>query len=537
MSNQQKIWMPLLLALALSAGILLGFLMAPSGNAQRFFTFEKPRPLQEVIDLIDSRYVDNVSWQQLSDTAIQAVLSRLDPHSQLIPAASLQFVNDDMAGKFSGIGIEFDIISDTVNVINIVPGGPADKAGLLIGDKIIRVNGADVAGKKLLPDDIRKRFRGERGSRADVVLVRNGKNITLSITRDVIPVNSIDAAYMITDSVGFLRIGKFTQQTYREFMAALQELNKSGMRALILDLRANGGGILDESIAVADEFLDGEKLVTYTEGKHFPRKEYRCKKPGLFEQGSLVVLIDEGSASASEILAGALQDWDRATIAGRRSFGKGLVQEQYDLSDGSALRLTIARYYTPLGRSIQRPYDQGGKAYFEEIAQRFDSSLGHANADSTSPVDTGKMYRTKKGHRLFGGGGIRPDIAIVPDTSGYSSVTASLLSNGTLSEMAYRYYVNHTVGMQAFISPEDFIRRHQFSESDWEQFFSDIKASGADPLKLGFAEKKLIGDRLQALVARQRWRNDGFYKLLNAHDNTVQKALDMLRNASSTPLP
>lgn len=529
--------MPLWLSLSMALGIVLGFFMAPSHSPSTFFRFEKPRPLQEVMDLIDSRYVDQVNWQQLNDTAIQAVLGKLDPHSQLIPATSLQLVNDDMAGKFSGIGIEFDIIDDTIHVINIVPGGPAEKAGLVIGDKLLAINDSAVAGKKLEPDDVRKYFRGERGSRADVVVLRDNKKITVAITRDVIPVNSIEAAYMIGDKIGYIRIGKFTQQTYREFMTALQQLKKEGLGELVLDLRANGGGILDESIAVADEFLDGEKLITYTQGRHFPRKEYRCKKPGLFEQGNLVVLIDEGSASASEILAGALQDWDRATIAGRRSFGKGLVQEQYDLSDGSALRLTIARYYTPLGRSIQRPYNHGEKAYYDEIARRYDSSLGKPATDTVSAADTGKVYVTRKGHRLFGNGGIRPDIDIAPDTSGFSSATALLFSKGRLSEMAYRYYVTHKVGMQSYTGPDDFIRRHQFSDTDWSRFNEAIRASGIDPDKLGFSEKKLIGDRLQALLARQRWRNEGYYKLLNTHDGTVQRAMELLRKSGTAPLP
>lgn len=521
----------------MSIGVVLGFFMAPSGPSSTFFRFEKPRALQEVMDLIDSRYVDQVNWQQLNDTAIQAVLSRLDPHSQLIPAASLQFVNDDMLGKFSGIGIEFDIIDDTVHVINIVPQGPAEKAGLAIGDKILGINGTTIAGKKLQPEDVRKNFRGERGSKADLSVLREGRKITVNLTREIIPVNSIEAAYMIGDKTGYLRIGKFTQQTYREFMTAMQELKKNGLGELILDLRSNGGGVLDESIAVADEFLDGEKLITYTEGKHFPRKEYRCKKPGLFEQGNLIVLIDEGSASASEILAGALQDWDRATIAGRRSFGKGLVQEQYDLSDGSALRLTIARYYTPLGRSIQRPYNNGGKAYYDEIARRYDSGLGKPVTDSVSAADTGKVFITRKGHRLFGGGGILPDLNIFPDTSGYSPATALLFSKGKLSEMAYRYYVAHTAMMQTYIGPDDFSRRHQFSDADWVVFDKEIRASGINPDELGFSEKKLIGDRLQALLARQRWRNEGYYKLLNTHDSSVLHALELLRKTGTTPLP
>ena len=327
MNKKLQIWLPLLFSVAIIAGMAMGYKMRDNLPGKKFFFVDKRRPLQEIMDLLENKYVDTVKIAALSDTAISAILSKLDPHSVFIPAEDLQGVNDDIAGKFFGIGIEFNIFNDTINVINIVPDGPSFKAGIKVGDKFIKVDTTVVAGTKISNEKIRKLLRGDLDTKVLLTIMRDGKLKPFTVSRGIIPVSSVDASYIITNGIGYIRLNKFSQVTYREFMKALEGLQKQGLQKLILDLRGNGGGVLDEATAIADEFLEGDKLITYTEGTHFAKKEYRCKRPGLFEKGALVVLVDEGSASASEILVGALQDWDRATIVGRRSFGKGLVQE------------------------------------------------------------------------------------------------------------------------------------------------------------------------------------------------------------------
>ncbi len=358
-SKKLQVWLPLLFAVTMVAGIYIGYGLNGNGGG-RFFTLSGSSALQEVLELVKDRYVDPVPADSINQVAIDEVLSHLDPHSVFIPASELKEVNEDLMGNFQGIGVEFQLFSDTVNVVSVIKGGPAANAGIQVGDALLRVNDSILlAGKKIKTDDIRKQLRGPAGSTVKVTILRNGVIKNIFIKRGNIPVPSVDAAYMIAPQTGYLRINKFGERTYEEFMQQMEKLQKQGMSQLILDLRGNGGGLMNEATAIADEFLDGEKLIVYTQGNKSPRTEYRCKKDGLFEKGKLIVLVDETSASASEVLTGALQDWDRAVIVGRRTFGKGLVQQQFQLSDGSALRLTVARYYSPLGRNIQKPYTAG----------------------------------------------------------------------------------------------------------------------------------------------------------------------------------
>ena len=347
MNKKIQVWLPLLFSITMIVGMVIGYKMRDNMPGRSFFFVDRPRPVQEIMDLVQNKYVDSVKITSLSDTAVAAILSKLDPHSIFIPAEELQGVNDDIAGKFFGIGVEFNLYDDTINVINVLPDGPGFKAGIKTGDKFLKVDDSVVAGVKITSDKIRKLLRGDNNTKVMITALSDGQTKKYAVVRGIIPVSSVDASYIIGNGIGYIRLNKFSQVTYVEFMKAMEGLQKQGLKKLILDLRGNGGGVLEEATAIADEFLDGDKLITYTEGAHSAKKEYRCKRPGLFENGELVVLADEGTASASEILIGALQDWDRATVVGRRSFGKGLVQEQFDLSDGSALRLTIARYYTP----------------------------------------------------------------------------------------------------------------------------------------------------------------------------------------------
>lgn len=519
-------WLPLLFSITMIAGMFFGYKMRDSMPGKHFFFTEKRRPVQEIMDLIKNRYVDDVEFDKLADTAIQAMLSKLDPHSVFIPAEDLQTVNEDLAGKFFGIGIEFNIFNDTLNVIHVLKDGPGFKAGLVTGDKFIQVDDSLVAGNKTSADAFRKKLRGERGTKVSITYIRNAEKKQAVITRDAIPLVSVDASYMMTKEIGYIRLNKFSSVTYREFMEALELLKKAGLQKLILDLRGNGGGVLDQAVEIADEFLDGDKLITYTEGKHIEKKEYRCRRNGQFETGKLVVLADEGTASASEILTGALQDWDRATIVGRRSFGKGLVQEQFDLSDKSALRLTIARYYTPIGRSIQRPYASGGKAYYEEISNRYNDTAT-AFTDSVKN-NRGKVYKTKGGKTVYAKGGIAPDYFIAIDTTGFSKNSAAIYNMNTINSFAYNYYLQNQASLKSFKSPADFIKGFNLNEENWKQF---IEAASKDSINISMApvkERVNLSNNIKSSIARLIWRTDGYFEVINSSDEAIKKALEII---------
>ena len=524
--NRKKIqaWLPLLFSLTMIAGMYFGYKMRDNMPGKSFFFAEKPRPVQEIMDLIKNRYVDDVPMDSLADTAIQAMLSKLDPHSVFIPAEELQQVNEDLAGKFFGIGVEFNIFNDTLNVINVLKDGPGYKAGLITGDKFIKVDDSLVAGNKTGADVFRKLLRGDRGTKVNITYLRYSDKKTTTITRDAIPLSSVDASYMVIKDIGYIRLNKFSSMTYREFMEALEALKKAGLQKLILDLRGNGGGILDEAVEIADEFLDGDKLITYTEGKHVDKKEYRCRRTGQFEKGPLIVLADEGTASASEVLIGALQDWGRATIIGRRTFGKGLVQEQFDLSDKSALRLTIARYYTPLGRSIQRSYANGGKAYYQEVYNRYHGDT--LKKDTAKPA-LGKAYTTKAGKTVYGGDGINPDIVIENGEPEMTINMAMLYSKGTISNFAYHYYLQHKTDLLNYKTPADYISGFMITEPIWSQFEAMAITDSVLIDRITKKQKNDLQNSIKASVARLIWRTEGYFETLNETDSTVKKAEEL----------
>ena len=526
MNKKNQIWLPLLFSIAVIAGMLIGYRMRDNQPGKKFFSFDKPTALQEVMNLIQNKYVDDVKISALGDSAIIAVLNKLDPHSVFIPGEELQGVNEDIAGNFFGIGIEFNIFNDTLHVLNVIPDGPSFKAGIAIGDKFIQVNDSMIAGKKITSERVRKLLRGDLGTQAVVTLLRKGKLVKVSIVRSIIPISSVDASYIIGNGIGYIKLNKFSQVTYHEFMKALESLQKQGLKKLILDLRGNGGGVLDEATAIADEFLSGDKLITYTEGKHIQKKEYRCQREGLFENGALVILADEGSASASEVLMGALQDWDRAIIIGRRSFGKGLVQEQYDLSDGSALRLTVARYYTPIGRSIQRSYTNGEKAYFDEINKRFhDGEV--SNADSLKN-DSTQLFTTKKGKKVFGGGGITPDIFIALDTALFSANLSQIYLKGIIGDFTYHFYLKNQSRLSSLTGIADFGSNFSLTEEDWKQFQQLAKKDSIELSSINPSDKKELITQIKSSLARQIWHNQGFYEMMNKEDRSVLKAIEVL---------
>lgn len=528
MTPQKKLntWLPLLFAVVMIAGMSAGYVLRENtARPGSLFKKQKSTTLQQVLDLIQLKYVDPVSPDTLTDDAIQQVLSKLDPHSIYIPAVNLGEVNEDLQGNFQGIGVEFNIFSDTVNIITVMENGPSDKAGLQVGDRILKVGDSLVAGNGITTARIKKLLRGPGASSVVLTIMRDNKVMQVNLQRGMIPIVSVDAAYMMNKQDGYIHINKFSETTYREFMQALESLQKQGMQKLMLDLRDNGGGILQEAIEMADEFLDGTKLIVYTQGNNSPKQEYRCKRDGLFEKGKLVVLVNEGTASASEVLVGALQDWDRAEIIGRRTYGKGLVQEQYDLTDGSALRLTIARYYTPSGRSIQKPYNKGEEDYASDIVNRYHNGE-MTNADSNHVQQKGKAYKTQAGRDVYGGGGIMPDVFVSADTSVVSRNFARLYSNNTLSNFAYHYFMDHRATLKAMPSAIDLLERYKTSDPLWDQFSSFAARDSVNTGSFTSKDREFAQQRLISLIARQQWRNNGFYEVQNASDLTVKKGLE-----------
>ena len=494
-----------------------------AGN--NFFKTPKSSPILEVFNLIKNKYVDSVNIQTLDDTAIYAILQNLDPHSTYIPAKDLDRRNEEISGSYYGIGIEFNIYDDTLNVVNVFKDGPANKAGILIGDKIIKVNDSLIAGNKTESENIYKAMRGPLNSVVNLTIFRNKKTTRIPVVRGVIPIKSIDASYMVNANTGFIRINTFNSNTYSEFMQAITALKKNNLQQLILDLRDNGGGVLEEAVEIADEFLEGDKLITYTQGINYQKKEHRCRRLGQFEQGKLIILANEGTASASEILIGALQDWDRATVVGRRTFGKGLVQEQFNLSDKSALRLTVARYFTPLGRSIQRSYAKGSKEYYHEISQRFATGASYY-ADSVR-ADTGKVFTTPKGRRLFGAGGISPDYFVGADTGRMGVTTAKLYSKGIFENFGYKYFISNPDLSKKYRDAQDFTKN--FNSGNMWTYLTDL--AEADSIyvdRIGSEEKNTIQHVLKSSVARQLYGTEGFFEVQNENDPGIKKALDVL---------
>jgi carboxyl-terminal processing protease len=521
-----QVWLPLILSICMVAGMFIGYRIKGNMPNTGIFFSERPRPVQEVMDLIKREYVDKENEDSLSDASIQAMLARLDPHSVYMPAQELEEVNEDMEGRFYGIGIEFNIFNDTINVLNVLPNGPSDKAGLKIGDKFLKAGDSVIAGVHITSERIKRLLRGSGGSTADILVLRDGHQQKISIRRGMIPLYSLDAAYMITDSIGYIRLNKFSETTYKEFMQATDDLQKKGMKSMILDLRDNGGGILTEATNIADEFLSDDKLITYTVGEHSPKKEYRAGKEGVFEKGKLVVLTNEGTASASEVLTGSLQDWDRATVVGRRSFGKGLVQEQFELSDGSGLRLTVARYYTPLGRSIQKSYKEGLDAYNKDLMNRFHNGE-MSFADSIKHTD-GKIFKTPSGKLVYGGGGITPDVFVPYDSLAFDKEVAKAYFKGTLNNFAYINYLKHRKLFESYNTPPVFVRKFRVDDT----MFDELKTYAAHDsvyFTMDAQEKAILAREIKILTARQIWRTEGLYEVSNPDDAAIKKAIEVLR--------
>lgn len=529
MANKKKlqVWLPLLLSLCIVAGMFIGYRIKGNMPNRGIFLLERQKPLQEVLELINRKYVDEVNIDSLGNIAIETILSGLDPHSAYISPPKLQEINESLEGIFFGIGIEYSVIHDTSTALHVIQGGPAQKAGLLPGDKFIRIDDSLVAGNRTNAETFRRLTRGKAGSMVKVDLLRNGKPLTAEIKRGPVRLFSIDAAYMVDDTTGFIRINKFSETTYKEFMEAMDTLGNRGMQALILDLRDNAGGIFTEAIHIADEFLSGDKLITYTVGTKSPRKEYKANKAGVFEEGKLVVIVNEGTASASEVLAGALQDWDRATIVGRRSFGKGLVQEQYELSDGSGLRLTVARYFTPLGRSIQRPYENGSQAYYHDIIDRFKSGE-MSSADSINYKGL-PQFKTPSGHIVYSGGGISPDVFVSVDTMEFEKPVMRAVVKRTLDRFVFENFVKKQSVFSGMKTVDQFERGFEVDEPTLRHF-AEFAVQDSVFVDLRNANQKhQLAIQIKKLTGRLLWGTQGFYQIKNQTDSMFTKSYEVIK--------
>lgn len=449
--NKNNRFMPLWLALCVVLGVLIGTFYTShfSGNRLNIINSGSSR-LSNLLHIIDDQYVDSVNIDELVEKAMPEILAELDPHSVYISAKDVQMATDDLKGSFSGVGIEFTIREDTIHIQNVIKNGPADKAGILAGDKIVSIDNRAFVGKSVTNEEAMHRLKGQKGSKVKIGVRRFGEKATkyFILTRGDITMKSITATYMLDDSTGYMRIKNFGERTYAEMLASLQQLNLQGADHLVIDLRDNSGGYLESAVQMAEEFLKKDQLVVYTEGRKSPRKEYRSRGKGSYQQIPLVVLINEGSASASEIFAGAIQDNDRGVIIGRRSFGKGLVQQQIQFPDGSMIRLTIARYYTPSGRCIQKPFKPGDNAdYEQDILSRYQ----HGEFFSQDSIKhTGPAYHTNNGRIVYGGGGITPDIFVPEDTTAVTSYYKEAAVSGLILQYAFQYTDNNRQTLKKF---------------------------------------------------------------------------------------
>jgi carboxyl-terminal processing protease len=478
-------------------------------------------------------YVDSVPFGEINEEVIPAILKNLDPHSVYIPAQDFEKYNEPLTGNFSGIGVLFNMNEDTVAIIRPIVNGPSDMVGILPGDRIVEVEGTVVAGVKMDNDEIVSMLKGEKGTTVKIKVKRRGEPelIDFEIVRDDIPIYSVDAHYMINDEIGYVKISNFAQTTYQEFMTAIEDLKSQGMKKIIVDLRSNGGGIMDAAINIADQFLEDDRLVVYTEGRSRPRKNEYSTSKGILKEEDVAIIIDEFSASASEILAGALQDNDRGIIIGRRSFGKGLVQEQMSFPDGSAIRLTVAKYYTPTGRSIQKPYNGDLQDYYNDIAERYLHGE-FQNADSISFSDSLKYY-TPGGKVVYGGGGIMPDIFVPVDTTYYSEYLNKATNLGLPHRFAFYYTDQHREELEKLTSAEEIAGYLDDQELKREFVrFAESKGLKTDNRGLAISEKFLLTN-IKAYVARNILDNDGFYPIIKEIDHTLQAAIEALENTET----
>lgn len=513
--------------------LLIIFVVAFANSSSAQIFNEDMYKFGKALHFIDNQYIDSVDRAKLVEKAIKSIIEDLDPHTVYLTKEEVQEMNESLEGNFEGIGIEFNIHNDTIYVISPISGGPSEKVGIQAGDRIVKIDGENVAGIDITTGGVQDRLLGEKGTKVNVAIKRPGVEelLKFTIVRDKIPIHSLDASYMTENNHGYIKLNRFAQTTHDEFLEAVEKLRKKGMESLILDLRGNGGGYLDQAIKLADEFIEEGKLLVYTEGRNVERENNYSTKKGKLEKENIVILLDEGSASASEIVAGAVQDWDRGIILGRRSFGKGLVQRPVSLPDGSMIRLTIARYHTPTGRVIQKPYNNDKEEYAMEVLERYNKGE-MISADSIDFPDS-LQYKTKKLNRIvYGGGGIMPDIFMPLDTNRYSDVLNDFVREGILNAFVIHYidqnrdtfkekYTDFPEFKKDFDVDEEILTKLiEYAEKEGAEVKNEEIEEGKDDLKL----------HIKALIARDLWDMSEYFHIVNQRDKIYNKAVDILDN-------
>ena len=534
----KKYLFPTLTIACLLIGFLIGNAVSNKVNAQRFYIqngqlFQQPdSKIDQLLELMNQAYVDPIDVDSITDDVMMELVKRLDPHSAYIPKEDLEMVNSELSASFSGIGVQFSIQNDTIQVVSVISGGPSEGIGVLAGDKIVSVNDSVFTGKTVTNERVMHALRGPKDTQVTIGVVRSGTPEVLSftITRGEIPVHSVDAKFIIEEKgqkIGFVRVNRFGENTYNEFIAALASLKGQGATSYIVDLRENSGGYMDQAIKMANEFLSKGDLIVYSEGRAYPRFDAKANGSGRFQRDSLVVLIDNFSASASEIFAGAMQDNDRATIIGRRSFGKGLVQQQIPFADGSAVRLTVARYYTPSGRCIQKPYKLGeGEDYAMDLIERFEHGEFYS-ADSVQIADS-TVYYTKKGRIVRGGGGIMPDVFVGRDTTLNTPYFNIVANRAYTYQFAYQYTDRHRKELSQYTDWQS-LEKHLLKASWVPEFVAFAKEKGVEPNPEQLAKSKPLLVRLvNAYIVRNILNDEGFFPLFERDDDITQKAIEQL---------
>ena len=521
-------YMPLWFAIVLIAGILAG--VAISNERISLLSFNpRPEKLREVMTWVKKSYVDTINIGMLEEKAINGLLQGLDPHSVYINPQEFHETNDPLIGSFEGIGVQFRVEQDSITVINTVAGGPSEKTGIKAGDRIVEIDDKNVAGIKISNTEVMRRLKGPKGTKVDLAIFRRGVDglLDFTITRDVIPTYSMDIAYMIRPGVGYIKLNNFSATTAGEVHHALEQLLSHGMQKLILDLRGNGGGYLQAAVDLADEFLRKGTLIVYTQGAHHPKETFYAHGDGLFENGDLIILIDEWSASASEILTGAIQDNERGTVVGRRSFGKGLVQEQQNFRDGSAVRLTVARYYTPTGRCIQRSYEGGTEAYHNDYYNRYlNVELEHP--DSIKFADSLK-YMTPGGKTVYGGGGIMPDVYVPLERDSSLQFYNLLVNRGIIYQFAFDFTDRNRTNLSRYRSAGDFDDHFRITPALYDEFIKYAEKKGVKRQGGNIPESdRKVKILMKAYIGRNILDNEGFYPILNTMDAGIEKALSLM---------